>query len=73
MTNSKVVRAVGVVSIAAATKAAALFKAGGGGAKLFALAAAGGGLAAVGMGQAQQQEAAPVRVPGKAAELASSR
>lgn len=73
MANSKVVRAVGVVSIAALAKAAGMAKAGGGGAKLLSLLAAGGGLAAVGMGQAQQQEAAPVpaRVPSKAAELAS--
>lgn len=71
MANTKVVRAVGVVSIALATKAAALAKAGGGGAKLLALVAAGGGLAAVGMGTQSQQELAPVRVPSKAAELAS--
>lgn len=74
MANTKVVRAVGVVSIALATKAAAIAKAGGGGAKIFALLAAGGGLAAVGLGQSQsqsQQEAVPVRVPSKAAQLAS--
>ncbi len=81
MANKKVARAVGVVGLAMATKAAGLAKAGGAGGKLLAVAAAGGGIAALlgNNGGAEEQvvahtQQAPTaaRVPAKAAQYAST-